>query len=213
MSSLSPCRACQCFVKSEDSACPFCGAEMNVRALKRTAPRMSRAAWLAVGSSIAALSGVAALAACSSTGATAPTAPGTVGASDSGGDAQSDAPAEVEATFGCGPQVSNFGSPQPQYCKLASELCMATWEPLPPCAITENTFSCVSFDASPYTSSCGVHTPTCNCIAPNLPDGGEYEGWSCADLDGGGVEIDDGIRCQQGCYGSPPARLERLIAV
>jgi len=54
-------------------------------------------------------------------------------------------------------------------------------------------------DGGTFPSAC-VATPTCECAA-----GVSYG--ECEELDGGGIEFDP--ICPP-CYGSPPARLERL---
>src|SRR5579863_1525342 len=56
MNDLAPCRACSCHVKTSDETCPFCGAPHEpLPSSRRGVPRMSRARWLAFGSTIALL--------------------------------------------------------------------------------------------------------------------------------------------------------------
>lgn len=214
--SFNPCASCRCLVKSHDATCPFCGALVLPRtgvAHRVHAPRMSRAMWLAFGSSIATAAGLAC--------ATSPTVPtDTVGSAsnvdpreDSGdhdadaidafvidGEGRTDGEvplswATCDAGTGCActPCGSSTCDTATEYCEEAHYKC--TGQP----SCTRATFRCM-----PRTY--GV---VCN-AAPAI---------SCTqDACGRVVQVATAEDCcstcnigcaTSGCYGSPPARLER----
>ncbi len=203
------CRSCACYIKRFEVRCPFCGAPHTWSARGATTPsRMSRARWLALGSSLV-------VAGCG--GASDPTSSGrsgeqgsTDGAVDTGqpsaqggdsgasGDAEqvSDSSQTVladaaeassctvsTAPFACGTQTCD---PSSQFCQMYS------W----------GGGACVADDAGSFFPPQCYDCPTCTCVAPTL-----WANCHCLDLDGGGI----GIECA-GCYGSPPTRLELLEA-
>jgi hypothetical protein len=202
MASLSPCPSCACFVKDEDAVCPFCDAVIASRPVAPRAPRMSRAAWLAFGATAIAAAGVA-LVACSS-GAD-PT--GTTAGKQQGAPPDADADADADA----GPaRFQCFGDHDASaWCLTGLEFCSGFFVS----GSCPSSAQCEPIDATPYTAACAA-TPTCDCIGPKLPPdnisqyGSDY--YRCKDLPGSGVEVDEeGVGCG-GCYGAPPARLERL---
>jgi hypothetical protein len=76
-------------------------------------------------------------------------------------------------------------------------------------------FSCVALSTA--FPGC-MSTPACSCITALLPDAssddnGDWSSSSCLDSDGGGVQVEYVSGSCQGCYGAPPARLERLKRV
>ena len=210
MPSLSPCAACAHFVKTGDALCPFCGVAMAARRPRASAPRMSRAAWLALSSSAAALGCAATLTACAGDdtegGAASAVTPGdaatasAVTPDDAGGtgarpdasdasvgdeDASDAGVIDANATFPCGDAA----------CLVSTEYCADT---LPSEGCVEEGTSCVPW--SSMTPTCPEQT--CACLL------GPYTS-SCGTVAGGGTYVTLLASCNP-CYGSPPARLERL---
>ena len=159
-------------------------------------PRMSRASWLAVASSIATFGALAA--ACSSR-------------SESEGDAVADAGLDVAdahlkvmecataatGTFACGDELCHFPD---QYCA------------------TERTNTCNYMGTDPSTESNVCTTKhVCSCAsAERFLIGPPVYGdppQTCTDIPGGGVRIvtDKTLFCGA-CYGAPPPRLRSMTA-
>ena len=187
------CSVCVCHIKTSEMKCPFCGADQAhvPRVVRRATARMSRGSWLAFGSTIA-------LVACSGAidpqsanddagSAAADASPGsTDGSSRDGSIAHSDAAAwfgnPAKPTFACGSST----------CDRATEYCILS-------VGSGSPEGCASDDGGPFPSEC-VSIPTCECLSANMIG-------SCHC-----VVVDDGIGIEcAGCYGSPPARLERLF--
>jgi hypothetical protein len=146
---------------------------------------MSRAAWLALGATTAAAACVA-LSSCSSS-----PQPGTTAESVQG---------DAGARFACADAS----------CLVGQEVCWSETD----CYGGTTTQRCAALDASAYTSSCAAD-PTCSgCIGRNVADAKPPyvdPSYGCMDRDGGGVDLYEDINCV-GCYGAPPARLERLAS-
>ena len=212
------CASCRCLVKSDDSVCPFCGAVVVQRAAvahRVQGPRMSRAMWLAFGSSIATAAGLA----CSSSH-TPPTA--TAGSAaeidPTQGSGNVDARASDPAVIDAGSERAN-GDPFPTATCDAGTGCACT-----PCGkITCDTateyceyrkYACAgaadcTFETEP--SACVPRTNGVSC--------GASANATCTQDVCGRVVVEQtiedcchacGMGCAtSGCYGSPPARLER----
>jgi hypothetical protein len=205
------CSACACYVKREASGCPFCGAAIVTRAVRAVArARMSRGQWLAFGS--------IALAGCSGAIDSRPLDGGTTGESDAatapadarlgeGGIAPheaSAAPIDGRGTepidgslladgagSACPLRTGTFTCAGASVCDRHNQACLMS--------------QCVSYGElptvqAPDAASCGP-CPTCDCLMGML--GGSC---SCTDDGMGGITVS----CHA-CYGSPPARLERLV--
>jgi len=226
MTSFQPCSSCARHVRGADRACPFCGATVvRVRPPAARLPRMSRARWLALGSTVALVGCNAVVAssggdaghaeheAGSGNGDDGSVPPGRDGGvladagrgeassvdeagwiTDSGtqgdGTAQD---AEVSAdgsvvcsarsgTFACGGQTCDRAT---QMCGPYGGGCVAYGTVLP--------------NQQPEAGTCGP-CPTCACLEPTL-----WGACYCSEDDGGAIAISCG-----GCYGAPPARLERI---
>jgi len=218
---LGPCPSCQCLIKENEAACPFCGAMTPRPAVRGAgAPRMSRAAWAALASS-AVVGGLAATAACSSTSPSSDVAAeaGDDGSSpeaeaDAAPDLDADAAAHHDAEAG----LHHDGSAHHTFpcgdasCSLATQYC-SKGSAAPPCTPTgAPDYACYTRDGdSGYPPQC-LDAASCACVAQYLPASNPWESYSCADaVDGGGVVIWVASSCNP-CYGAPPARLERLAS-
>jgi hypothetical protein len=188
MLSLTPCPSCACHVKDGDATCPFCGASLpHVERSWRAAPLKSRAAWLAFGSSLVAIAGAATIGACSSASSDDHTAGG--------------------ATFPCGD--AGACSVATQFCGVSAHQtgCGNDFYLVYECAPKEGNLQ--------FPAEC-LDLPKCTCVEAYLPappppweNGGS--GTSCSEDDAGGVILTYGSGGQcAGCYGAPPARLERM---
>jgi hypothetical protein len=254
MDAYDVCTACDCHIKTEEPRCPFCGVPHtpNARSARRSLVRMSRAQWLAFGSTLAVVGctehfpsipvsqpvadatmpeasalddssapqtgtwddsaepeadgaeDAAALEADTSQDTAAPRADA---AQDAGPDtaladaADADSCAVPAGMFLCpinGP-ISPF--PVCPACDRATQYCSEGYYRSPGCfAFTD--------DASPFPfpPRC-VAQPTCACLVDAGVIVGGPAGCTCTDLDDAGAL---GLYCAA-CYGSPPARLERLL--
>jgi hypothetical protein len=221
MDAYEVCSSCACHIKRAEVRCPVCAAPRTMSAnVTRLAARMSRAQWLAFGSTLTLVSCSGAVQPAPSNGADSgspsqevadanappawdgsrPTSVADAGGHDAdaeavadtgspGDDAAPEASAcTVSGTFACAGATCDRAS---QFCEIYS-------------GGTE--FGCLADDAGAGTFSFPPECygcPTCACVGPKL--GGPCQ---CIDIDdGGGI----GIECI-GCYGAPPARLERLLA-
>ncbi len=168
---------------------------------------MSRAAWLAVASSVAAFEALGA--GCSNASPTGP---------DDADVAVADAPSERDlacAVFDAGRFACGATS-----CLLETSFCRR-----------ETGFTCLPGhpypQASPYDrSSCESRTnpylfprecrdcPTCECVLAHTPDVDTQTKVTCQPIpDGGIVVTTTNTPICGACYGAPPARLERIAAV
>jgi hypothetical protein len=181
---LAPCAACGNFVKTADALCPFCGATMATWRARSPAARMSRAAWLALGSSAAALGCAVTLTACAGDDTDGATASAVT--RDDGGSSSDAASAQ---TFACGDAS----------CNIATEFCSDD-------TCQGGGASCTPIDGG-FPAVCAA-TPTCACLAPYEANSGYQFG--CGVSDAGGMTW---FATCAGCYGSPPARLERLAGL
>lgn len=182
---LAPCPACSRHVKSSDPVCPFCGAPSapSRPAPPRATQRVSRARWLAFGPAVAVLVG------CGGTVSTSPS-PEQRAASDAGGTTQGVAgdtppPGAVcsfrGGFFDCGGIL----------CDRSIEACYRN--------ASGGTGSCVWYGAlDPSCGSC----PTCACLGSDTASGE-----TCSQDFEGSMTV---VTSQHGCYGAPPARLERI---
>ncbi len=220
MKSYVQCASCRCLLKTIERRCPFCGAAViGATEASRRPVRMSRSAWLALGSSVAAIGGATAHLGCQSP------ATGDVGtvadaSSDGQGDALSanDDPAWMifdagAQTCAVEPRKFHCGSAEAGIeCDSANEYCAATSTQYQ-CSVPDVSAECRPIGADfDYPREC-VSCASCACVGKHLPSGtpGEYagEGWGCDDSNGG-VVITHGFWSCGPCYGAPPARLERL---
>jgi hypothetical protein len=179
------CSACACHIKTEESNCPFCGASHaeRPRTARRWFTRVSRAQWLAFGSALAAVGCSGEHSSVSSAQEVAGGATGACGV--------------ASATFVCHPYALQSGDRTDDggVCKRATQYCQLWPGP--------GGGGCLSKDdpASALPVECRA-CPTCSCVM-------QHGGCSCVEFDdAGGI----GMTCTVGCYGSPPARLERLLA-
>jgi hypothetical protein len=217
MSTYTPCAQCHCLVRATDRACPFCGATISSASaaarveIGSTAPRISRAAWLAVASSVAAFGTLGA-------GCLGATTKGDAPSLDASSDAAEDAQPAVDPAcltpdagdFACGATICNAAT---EYCeRTLANSCSYDYQSTEHEAVTcsrKNT-------GEPWPAACR-QCPTCACINAHLPPsemiGSDSRVWMCETKDGGGVQITTSkYTLCGGCYGSPPARLERLAA-
>ncbi|HEX8789981.1 MAG TPA: hypothetical protein VF765_03455 [Polyangiaceae bacterium] len=228
MDSYDICSACSCFIKTAETACPFCGAEHHARSRPvARARRMSRAQWLALGSALV-------LTSCG--GSVKPGPTGTQGSGQQGGDdndAQAgtdsgqttgddtDAAETVDAVA-TGGDASTIGHVEAGAEPDASEVADAPAS----CTVPRTTFQCAGSSCNSASQYCYISyggtevaceddnaggyfpqqcltCPTCDCVSQYI--GGP--GCKCVDLGGGAI----GVQCA-GCYGAPPTRLELLAA-
>jgi hypothetical protein len=221
-----PCGSCRRHVKRQDAACPFCGAARTPA--RPTAPRrirnVSRAHWLAFGTTLVGMGCNGVLGSSGGRGvsenappdASTSTAPAT---SNGGNDASladgagDEGVGEDDATTGedaQGASDGSWGSPDPScprsgtfacgsyQCDRASQFCSN---------VTTHTLSCEPLSdmtnvARVIDSGTCEACPTCACILP-VNNGSTC---NCFQDNFGGLTV----TCSQGgCYGSPPARLER----
>jgi hypothetical protein len=212
--SFQPCSSCACHIKVSDARCPFCGA-VNTRRPPRRAParRTSRAQWLAFGSvALVGCVGTVAESSGDGGGAVAQHDAGNTPAHDAGN--QQAQPPEAGIETGT---VWETGSPQDAGIVVADDSGVA-------CSTRSGYYDCganlcdrsiqacyqgqcVWYGAlweyvsqQPDAASCGS-CPTCACL-----HGALYGNCTCNEDNEGTVSISCG-----GCYGSPPARLERLV--
>jgi hypothetical protein len=149
---------------------------------------MSRAAWLALGSCAVAASGTLSLGGCSSqapTGiVTAPDAAADVATADTGPDVG-------PGHFACGSNACADG----QICQRFHD-----------CNSPKTDDTCSDASETTFANACGA-TPSCACIESN----DVYNGMVTCAATSGHTEVDyvPNSGCG-GCYGAPPARLERL---
>ena len=212
-----PCRSCQRHVKREDAACPFCGAARSTARthVRREMTRISRAHWLAFGSTLVGIGCNGSMAAepfadagaapdDAATARVAPddatTAPHDASAADDR-KPDEDAPADAarrEAGYpspdtSC-PRRGTFACGGSMNCDRATEVCFNS--------------QCASIATVGYlqidSGACAA-CPTCACFPPGRrPDC--TAGVSCFEDNFGGLTVS----CSQaGCYGSPPVRLDR----
>jgi hypothetical protein len=153
---------------------------------------VSRAALLALGSS-AALTGVAAITACSSSDD-----PHTGGTST--GQDHADA-APPPPRVACG----DAGT-----CDPASDYCLHETDCVDPQTnATAETWKCVEARTDPAGEQClPVELWNCGCLQGHFQVKG-YGGATCVTDDAGGKTIEATTICWTGCYGAPPARLDR----
>jgi len=214
------CSGCDRYVKREDRVCPFCGIVMATIGRDETRPpaawaRMSRAQWLAYASTLTMVGcfGGRMVGAArddgGSAGAVARTIDGDArqGAEPAPKGLAQDAPATSTAILPCGPDQDAGLScdPTTQYCFDDTYDYMGD-------------YSCVPKDAGPLAASGGGDH--CPCQADDSGIGCLFS----RDLtfDGSGQALCSGnFHCDEddrgavtvschSCYGSPPARLERL---
>jgi hypothetical protein len=183
MDDFEVCGSCACHIKRSEPACPFCGAghAPSPRNTRQPVPRMSRGRWLAFGGTLALLG-------CS--GTTEPSRGGDAGAISAVNPWGSlpgpeGCPAVLNGTFVCGTSTCNRAT---EHCRLYAG---------------GGGGGCEANDAGyPFPAEC-LACPTCDCVTPTLANAR----CTCTELDNGrGI----GLECI-GCYGAPPARLERLI--
>lgn len=218
MDSYDICVSCACHIKRIESRCPFCGAAHTPSSRIVRAPRMSRAEWLAFGSSLL-------LMGCSGStepevgGEQAPSvSPGASSGSnaDDSDAARGDASTTRDACASCvadGSAGAHDGGAEdggsacavaPGTFACASNLCdrQTQW-----CMLYSNgtpSGYCAPDDAGwNFPDSCQA-CPTCACVTGAWADAGRTS-CKCVELEGG-----IGVQCA-GCYGSPPARLELMV--
>jgi hypothetical protein len=224
------CAACHCHIKRAERHCPFCNArveDVRASATPRTS-RVSRAAWMALGSSLAALGTAGFQAGCQTASTTHDPGP-LVDGPATGSEAPIGADAAVQdadaGTCSAGASTSNGTircgvtrcNAETQYCEHdIGDSCS------PGSSDTHHTDQTTCRDKTPdggdssFPAECLVCS-TCACVAPLrlLWDrSGDYvrDAWTCKDLEGGGVLITDEFFSCGPCYGAPPSRLERLLS-
>jgi hypothetical protein len=183
-------------LKLGDSACPFCGANGRATGVPiRRFARMSRAEWLAYGSTFTMLG-------CMGEGTSA-----SVDVQDAASvDVQEAASVDVQEAahlFLC----ANLDDGSLQQCDRRTQYCDGRW----------GIGSCLPFDAGPLAAvdaggACpcsltplgGYFGLTCVFAYPPSPDSSTGK-LDCSEDDAGGISVS-----YHSCYGSPPARLERL---
>jgi hypothetical protein len=195
--SYSECAECHRLVKAADRACPFCEATtMRARAhlgVGSGAPRVSRAGWLAIASSVAAFGAIAA------------------GCSDGKSTPESNADAGTDAAFAqltvpaCAPPDGGLFACGEKYCRFPDEYCDR---------VVTNICDYQSGSTVSESNTCRTKH-VCSCSAARrllFPPPGDGEPLlKCDDVDGGGVLITADKRQFCGaCYGAPPSRLERF---
>lgn len=256
MDAYDVCVECACHIKREELACPFCAAPHAPKPLPaiRWSPRMSRAQWLAFGSTLAVAGctehvprplpsdqvadatipqGDAAHEAMTAAwdAAMAPEADafdeaavpetdalavleadtslegGRDGAADALVDSSSGFCVIPSGTFICDPSPNgpgNGGSDGGVSCGRATQYC-ALWPSAVRGCLSNTDVDAQPYPGAPFPPEC-VACPTCACIR-GYPRWMGSHGCECSNLDDAGAI---GISCG-GCYGSPPARLERLL--
>jgi hypothetical protein len=211
----SPCVACHRLVKAADPSCPFCNAAMSPAASgygTAEATLCSRAAWLAVASTVAAFAALGA-------GCTRQTDDPS-SRTDAGAGAETDPPAASSpgadaacitpesGTFMCGGASCDVAT---QYCdRYLKTNCIYNGKGTNSPSNYEEASCRDRADRAPDNSfppAC-LSCATCGCIGPYAASASKD---SCAAIAGGGVVIThDQTTICGACYGSPPARLERL---
>jgi hypothetical protein len=194
MDAYDVCSACARHIKRQERCCPFCDAAHSRPGSTRPwMARVSRAQWLAFGSTLAA-------AGCLPTVSTESPLEGGVGVLEDASPNVFAGCNDASATFFCGPNDDGGGA----CCNRATQYC------------SQNPYSgarrgCSDFGAGlvvPFPTHC-LPSPTCECISGSAVDSGTCGNTMyvrCDNLDdGGGL----GLSCYGPCYGSPPARLER----
>jgi hypothetical protein len=233
-----PCGSCKRHVKRQEASCPFCGAARTPArsTAPRRIRNVSRAQWLAFGSTLLGMgcNGVlgsdtagklgadASHDGTATSSAVAPAGDGEGGSDASlAGDALSaeeagatseaapeasdatwglpDASCQRSGTFACG---SNTCDRATQFCNIYIPSA-SPWSPQ--CDSLANLPS-VPDPGVPDSGTCAT-CPTCACIPPtSCSTPNTSTGCSCFEDNFGGLTV----TCSEcGCYGSPPARLER----
>lgn len=220
MTSFLPCSSCARHIKKTDRQCPFCHAPGSCKSwAPHPARRMSRARWLALGSTVALVGcngvvqssgGSSDAQAATQEGSTGDegvadeaSTSGEAGSDDSsamadtstpGVDGSSEASTDGGVVHDAGMTCARSGTfaCSTQTCDRASQLCDLMGG------------GCLAYDAMvpqqyPEAGSCG-DCPSCACLQPTL-----YGDCQCLEDDAGSIAISCG-----GCYGAPPARLERI---
>jgi len=218
MSHFQPCPSCACHVRRTDPLCPFCGAPNVPRGQRAPrVPRMSRGQWLALGTTVALVGCTGTIAsvpegdgghestASHDAGGTAPDSGAAVRPEEAGTvaetgtlaetgavvDASPESSAPLDSGVACG-ERSGFFSCGGNICDRAIQACYSN-----SCEWYGNLSAIATGGAD--AASCGS-CPTCECLQPTL-----YTNCHCTEDDSGTIAISCG-----GCYGSPPARLERI---
>jgi hypothetical protein len=213
--SFQPCSSCACHIKVSDARCPFCGA-VNTRRPPRRGPagRMSRAQWLAFGSvALVGCVGTVAESSGDGGGAVAQHDAGNTPAHDAGNQVQPPPDSGIAYETGtvqeAGPPVdsgivvaddsgvscptrSGYFNCQGNVCDRSIQACQNGYCEWYGALATSWQF--------PDAASCGP-CPTCECLQGSLSTS-----CHCSEDNQGTITISCG-----GCYGSPPARLERLV--
>jgi hypothetical protein len=223
MSGFDVCTACACYIKRHEALCPFCGAPHVAapRAALHSRRRVSRAQWLAFGSTLAA-------AGCTTTSAEQGVDASTTTDAEAIHEAAADSTVVVDATadaVGFGVDAAGDVRDAGDEWTSALDGSCATWSGVFACTFSsDNDASCVPCGrGSHYCVSDRSNTPTKGCfdngagpfaMDPQCDAGSycacfrlqNYGQCRCVDLDdAGAIEVS----CF-GCYGAPPARLERL---
>lgn len=206
------CPDCRVHVKAHEDQCPFCGARRLSRTpTERGVPvRLSRAQWLAFGSTLAVTgcsSAVVSSIERSSSSSASSTASSDVVSTTStpivtGTSFTSASPTTTYATASTTP--ASCGVPTGQFlCDPSNnqgtgDAGVACDRQGEFCSLWPGTQGCIAkADAGTFPAAC-LTCPTCDCI-------NAHTSCRCVALDDAGAI---GISCG-GCYGSPPARLER----
>ena len=213
-----PCASCRRHVKRTDAVCPFCGAvHRATRPRTRGVARVSRARWLAFGSTLVGIGCNGMLATENEVGVSRDAATPRADASmthgigvlgDAGEEPASDLPPpEGGGLADAASEAPQFPSPDascprsgtftcgPMSCDRATELCVV---------VGNGVYQCQPLTGLSCIESCGS-CPTCECIPPSMTCNICFA-QSCFEDNFGGITV---TCSQSGCYGSPPVRLDR----
>lgn len=184
MDSYVLCVSCDCFIKQQEQACPFCGAAAKKSPSERPRPttRMSRGQWVALGTTLAAFGPL---------GCSSPSAPASgsteqqqqTGTDDAGQDADPDAD-PIDTTVDAIPCGATTCDRATQVC-VSSDLHPTACQTIPP--------------------TCAGRGATCDCVASLLSS------CACKSIAPGAIALTC-YNGSNGCYGSPPARIRRRPA-
>jgi len=233
MLSLSVCADCRRHIRSSEPRCPFCGGRAEATVQRSVSERRwSRAGWLAFGAAVSAT--VAGLSAgCSDTAQDAQLPNDEFDAQDAGFDvivqpklsSLARAVGLEEAGIRCPLGANPIPCAPDRDCDPVTEYCSMQADTM--CGHVSLSGRCMARrragireSSDPFPAECG-HCPTCECIVSRLPDpggpttdssGSFTPSYSCQDIPNAGVVITHHTRMFScgGCYGSPPARLERV---
>jgi hypothetical protein len=220
------CTACACLVKADEASCPFCGATVLGSPRRLPQRRTSRGAWLAFGP-VTFVGAVATGATCAvvtaacngqtvadkfvvEPEASVPSTP--VDTSMVTADAsvpEPEAGEDAARALPCGDLTCAWPATYCSEYQMADCRYMCGQDP-GGCQPPQSTFGCHPASVPPQCAS----APTCACVADA---GGPFDtvgGAQSVSCSNGGLYVKNTVTLTGcgGCYGCPPARLERLVA-